>query len=272
MKLLIIGDGFLGKSLYDYFKINSNMDIDIVNRHTPTAPYDIVINTAGLIKSNSHLELVRNNIDAPLYYLMEYHLLNPKVKFIHMGSSSEYGKIKTPFKESMTCVPDTNYGFTKNMGVVALQRYAELHSIDLNIVRPFSIYGIHDKPDKFIPVVLDSIRKGVPIKVYPGAHDWLYIEDFCSLCLSICLKDLWGFTINACSNSQHSNEDVVDTILSLMNKHTYEVVYHNASLYAYDKLEWYGSNDLAVKIWEWTPKFTLRRGLNDLINKTAITA
>lgn len=271
MKVLIIGKGFLGTCLKNYLlKREPEWVIESRGRHFPTEPYDIVFNTAGNIKSKLIDELLYDNSVAPLNYLVDYSNLNRKVKFIHLGSSSEYGDARSPYTESRICRPNTDYALSKFMGSNQIFLYGMYKHLWFSSIRPFSIYGENDHKEKFIPTIIDSILNKKEIHLYPGTHDWLYEQDFCELCYKVSLLPFLPLTINACSGQKYTNREIVQTLFDISNTSEVDcpIIEHVEPMYSYDKDNWVGDNSLAKNRLHWEPKFTLKEGLLDLYNKT----
>lgn len=265
--LIIGGFGFLGKSLAEYFSKFLDFDVSVVGKHEPTISYDIVINCGGKIHNSTYSELIQSNTSDPMKYLFEYHRLNKNVVYLHLGSSSEYGTQTTKLSENNTqCCPKTEYAVTKYVGSLGVLQAASILECKANIIRPFSVFGKHDNQDKFIPKIIRSIKNNDSIKLYPGSHDWIYADDFCELCRLVVLSDCSGEIINAGTGICLTNKQVVNDVFDILNKKV-DITEINELYRIYDTDYWAADISKAQTLFNWTPKYTFKDGINDLTSK-----
>lgn len=100
------------------------------------------------------------------------------------SSSSVYGNsTKVPFREddSATDRPISPYAATKKATEVMSHTYHHLYGMNINVVRPFTVYGPRGRPDMAPWLFLSAARNGKPIKKFGDGttrRDYTYIRDF----------------------------------------------------------------------------------------------
>ncbi len=100
------------------------------------------------------------------------------------SSSSVYGNsTRIPFREddSATDRPISPYAATKKATEVAAHSYHHLYGMNINVVRPFTVYGPRGRPDMAPWLFLESALNGTPIKRFGDGstrRDYTFIRDF----------------------------------------------------------------------------------------------
>jgi UDP-glucuronate 4-epimerase len=100
------------------------------------------------------------------------------------SSSSVYGNSSAiPFKEddSATDRPISPYAATKKATEVLAYTYHHLYAMNINVVRPFTVYGPRGRPDMAPWLFLSSALNGRPIRKFGDGttrRDYTYIDDF----------------------------------------------------------------------------------------------
>lgn len=135
------GTGFIGANLlllyHKHETTNCARGVDVSAALEAFAP-DVILNCAAEI------------YDAPAMYaanvglvhdILEYVKAHPRVKLIHLGSSSEYGPVSRATKEDDPISPIDMYQATKGAATLLCQGYARQFSLDVAVVRPYSVYG-----------------------------------------------------------------------------------------------------------------------------------
>jgi nucleoside-diphosphate-sugar epimerase len=115
--------------------------------------------------------------------------------------------------------PQTIYEGTKSACTMLAQSYSFTYQIPIFIIRPFTIYGPGEKPNKFIQILLK--KKNIndkSVSISKGFHDYVYIDDFIDGMLEIVNKNNNHFDIvNIGSGIQLSNMEVVKIFEKVTN-------------------------------------------------------
>lgn len=94
------------------------------------------------------------------------------------GSGMEYGAAPIPHLEDGPCLPSSSYGLTKLCETLRSRQLAVSSGVVTRVARIYTVFGSRDKPDRFIPVVIDRLRRGEPVTVAPGvARDLVSVWD-----------------------------------------------------------------------------------------------
>lgn len=101
---------------------------------------------------------------------------------VYASSSSVYGlNEKMPFSEDDTTDhPVSLYAATKKANELMAHVYSQLYRLPTTGVRFFTVYGPWGRPDMAPFLFMDSIMKGIPIKVFNHGNlerDFTYVED-----------------------------------------------------------------------------------------------
>jgi len=124
-------------------------------------------------------------------------------RFVHVGTSYEYGTEDGTLTEERRLSPTGIYGVTKAAASLALQDLARRIGAPIAIVRPFSMYGPLEGDHKFVPMVMAASREGRTVELTPGEQerDYLYVGDVVSACLDLIAAEPFpaGEIFNICS-------------------------------------------------------------------------
>jgi UDP-glucuronate 4-epimerase len=104
---------------------------------------------------------------------------------VQISSSSVYGtNTKMPFTEDdRVDTPISMYAASKRAGELLAHAYHHLFSMNITVIRPFTVYGPWGRPDMALFLFTEAILKGEPIKVFNRGdmkRDFTYIDDIVS--------------------------------------------------------------------------------------------
>ena len=166
-KVLIIGGyGFIGRNLCKtlskkkfevtaivkkinkdkkYFKNINLLKCDISNSKKLdkkiNKKYNVIINCSGNINHSNKKETYSSHYNGLKNILQSCKKVKPDL-FIQLGSSLEYGNIKSPHKELLKCYPISHYGKAKYLATNYLIRsFIKTYLI----FRLYQLYGPHQK-------------------------------------------------------------------------------------------------------------------------------
>jgi len=127
------------------------------------------------------------------------------VRFVHVGTSYEYGTEDGTLDEQRRLAPTGIYGVTKAAASLALQDLARRTGAPIVVVRPFSMYGPLEGAHKFVPMVMEASREGRAVELTPGhqERDYLYVGDVAAACLDLAAHEPFpaGEIFNICSGA-----------------------------------------------------------------------
>jgi nucleoside-diphosphate-sugar epimerase len=94
------------------------------------------------------------------------------------------------------------------------------------IVRPFTVYGPGEPDFKLIPCILRAYQEKTPLRLTPGVHDFIHIEDFIRGLLLFAEMPGINDIVNLGTGLQYSNEEVAN-MFEKITEHKFERVYED---------------------------------------------
>lgn len=186
--------------------------------------------------------------------------------FIQLASSTEYGNLPGPLKETDLPAPCTPFGGAKLAGTTLLQSLARSLKIPTIILRLFHVYGPLEPNNRLIPTVIRNIKAGQPVKLTnPGcAHDPVYVGDVIKACLMAAHAHVYGDIFNIACGQKRTNEEIVSTISNIMGKKPVIEVGTFARR-DWDRDDWYADVSKANHVLGWKSAMSLKQGLTETI-------
>jgi nucleoside-diphosphate-sugar epimerase len=183
VRSLVTGyNGFVGKNLCERLRREGIEVIEFRPDKGNDLNVDYIFHCAAELYDES--KMIESNISLTRRLLEETKDIDYKA-FIYIGSSSEYGKVNHPITEHDPINPTNIYEITKSTGSIMCRVFAEKLDKPIVVVRPFSLYGPHERECRLIPTIYNNIVKGKTTELYPGVHDWVSIQDFVDALMKI---------------------------------------------------------------------------------------
>lgn len=100
-------------------------------------------------------------------------------RFVHVGTSYEYGASDKPIREDVALRPSGIYGVSKAAATLAVLSAAAGRQLPLVVFRPFGMYGPYEGAHKLVPLIQRSGREGKALALSPGGQlrDYVYVGD-----------------------------------------------------------------------------------------------
>lgn len=176
----IDGDFFAGYpsvNTYQLDLVTEKISLDIIEP-------DYIINLASIVTAERDLslfdELISSNLKVLLNLYERFKGASSLKLFVQFGSSEEYGSIGSPFKEENREYPNSPYALVKQLTTNTVLMLQRNYGFPAMVVRPGNLFGPGQNKNKFIPYVIDQLRKGKPLNVSPceQKRDFIYVDDF----------------------------------------------------------------------------------------------
>jgi len=184
-------------------------------------------------------------------------------RFIHLGSSLEYGAAQGPLREDAPPRPSTFYGATKAAATLLCQQAARAAGREIVVLRPFNVYGPWEKTSRLIPAaIVAALHERELALTAPGyRRDWVFVADVVDACLlALEAEGVNGEVINIGSGEQRSNEEVVALVREVTGREL-RVRMGEHLPRPWDSEYWVADVAKAGRLLGWEPRHTLREGL-----------
>ncbi len=184
--------------------------------------FDFVVNLAG---HKNHTEKKKTyQIDyIGLKNLAETLPAKNMKKFIQIGSSVEYGFMKSPQKEKTQ--NNTNklksiYGKSKLKSTNLLIKLHKKKNFPVLILRPYLIYGPGQSNERLIPFVINSCLNNKSFNLSSGKQirNFLYVGDFSKILYKSLFLKTNEKILNTGSSKNYQVKFIIDKINKLVNK------------------------------------------------------
>jgi len=269
MKLFITGTtGFLGRSLKEHFESRHTV-VEYVRGASLTYMLninqpDVIIHCAGEIYNAD--KMFSTNIGM-VEEILEWVKRNKSTRMVQIGSSSEYGPVDYPTSELDRINPQNVYEATKGAATLLCQGYSRQFDLQVLVARIYSGYGANERPHRLFPTLYRAFFADVPMKLYAGVHDFIYIEDFVRG-IELALIKEWpnGEIINFGSGKQSTNLEVLEAWEQVTGR-TAPVEYHDKFYRTHDTKFWCCDTHYAETEYGFRTEYNLEQGIKDMIGK-----
>lgn len=227
--------------------------------------YDFIINLSGNIDHKNkrqthitHYKGVKN--------LLDYFEKKKFKLFIQIGSSLEYGNLKSPHLENLKAQPNSIYGASKLRATQYVQKKSKVNKFSYIVLRLYQIYGPFQKKDRLIPYVITSSLKNKKFACTDGIQfrDFLYIDDFTKLVLKILNKKLITSGIyNVGFGKPERVKKVINLIVKKLKKG--QPLFGQIKMRKEEKNFFFPNIKKIKKIFNWKPKITILEGIKKTI-------
>jgi nucleoside-diphosphate-sugar epimerase len=218
MKVLVTGkNGFIARHLIERLERLKDFKVHSSSRITPTGMSalldvikpDIIYHLGAELKDPC--EMFDSNV-VLTQVIIEWCIKNPVQRLVLFGSSSEYGNVHKPRSEKDLPLPTNMYEATKSATAMLARGAAYQYNIPTLFIRPFTIYGEDEKPSKLSQILFQKMIDGTVLKLTDGFHDYMYIDDFVEILMTVTVHATDKFTLlNIGTGWQTTNIQFVNT-------------------------------------------------------------
>ena len=145
-----------------------------------------------------------------------------EINMCHISTDEVYGPIEEgSFSEEDKLSPQNFYSATKAAAEHIVCAYSNTFDIDYVMIRMSNNYGPRQNKEKFIPTILNSIKKGIKIPLYgdgQNIRDWIYVKDSVKIIYNILQSANFNKKVyNVTFKDERNNIDVISEILNYFN-------------------------------------------------------
>ena len=245
MKAFVTGhNGFVGKNLVKGLEAEGVEIEKMITRYLTIRDADKIKNCDYVFNCAAELYDESGMIDSNVKLTKNLCIASKEANlkaFIHIGSSSEFGKVDHYIHEDMPLRPTNLYEVTKAASSQLCRIYAKKYNKPIVVVRPFSLYGPHERERRLVPTIYNKIKANEPAEIYDGFHDWVYIDDFIDALMIIAKsgpEKITGDAVNIGTGIQSTNEDVFNAFKSLEGFENANMIKKRGFSSQYDHTTW----------------------------------
>ena len=199
--------------------------------------------------------------------LAEIFLKKPIKSFIQMGSSVEYGRLKSPQKENQRCKPLSVYGHAKLSSSKYLIELNKKKKFPSTILRLYLAYGPKQDLNRFLPIIINGCIKNKKFNCSEGnqLRDFIHVDDVVDFIIkSLNNKRARGQIFNIGSGKPRKIKDIIKYVKKISNGGKPQ--FGKIKLRKDEILKIYPSIKKAKKIIKWIPKISFSKGIKSTIN------
>lgn len=240
----------------------------ILSKKLKNKNFDYIINLAGYVDHKKKIKTLKTHFNG-CKNLIDIFKKKKIIKFIQIGSSVEYGKIKAPQTEDKKTDEkklNSAYGLAKLRSTNYLINLKKKFDFPFTVVRFFLVYGPGQLENRLVPHVIKNCLLNKKFKTSSGTQirDFLYIDDAINaLFLILNNKKSNSHILNICSNEPIKIKDVIELIVKKIKKG--KPNYDEIKLRPDEPEQLYSSYSKAKKILQWKPKIKINQGLSKTI-------
>jgi len=179
-------------------------------------PFNYVVNLGGYVDHSNKKKTFESHYIG-CKNLTEIFLKKKPIAFVQMGSSAEYGNVKSPQKENAKCNPKSAYGQAKLSSSIYLIDLFKKQKFPSTILRLYNTYGPRQDLNRFIPIIISGCIKNKKFPCSKGnqLRDFLHIDDVVDAILkSLTNKNAKGQIINIGSGEPRIIKNIIIIFIS----------------------------------------------------------
>ena len=257
---------YLKKVKYLHFNICSKKKI---NQKFKNQSFDYIVNCGGNVDHTNKLKVYLNHYIG-CKNLVDYFKKKKIRSFIQLGSSVEYGNLKSPQIEHKLKQNEksTNsyYGDAKLKATNYLLNQYKINKFPTKILRIYLAYGPKQDLNRFIPIVINACIKNKKFKCSSGKQyrDFIFIDDLVNLIFkSLITSKHNGEIFNAGTGKPQNLKKIIFLIQKLCKGG--KPLFGKIKLRKDEIIRMYPSNKKTQSKLKWKPKYNFSKGIKKTI-------
>ena len=143
--------------------------------------------------------------------------------FYHISTDEVYGSLGSEgmFTEHTPYDPRSPYSSSKASSDHIVRSYFHTYQLPVKLSNCSNNYGANQFPEKLIPLLINNIRKELPLPIYGeglNVRDWLWVEDHARAIDVVFHEGKIGETYNIGGVNEWKNIDLVHLLCDLMDE------------------------------------------------------
>ena len=188
-------------------------------------------------------------------------------KFVQIGSSTEYGKINSPIKETAYGSPQTPYAVAKLSCTNYLLHLYQTQKLPVVILRLFQVYGSNQTGDKILPFLIENCKKNKKFLTTVGKQycDFCHIDDVVNAIFKSLIKGKTsGEIFNIGSGKKIQIKNLIKLVKKLIGKG--KPIFGGLKYKKGTNMRNFPNINKAKSKLNWKPKISLIEGLKKTIS------
>ena len=179
--------------------------------------YDYVVNLGGYVNHQDKKKTFKSHYHG-CKNLAEVFVKKNLTSFIQMGSSVEYGNMKSPQKENVKCnikLNKSTYGKAKLLSSIYLQNLHKKSKFPSTVLRLYLAYGPKQDINRLIPIIIKGCLKNKKFSCSSGVQlrDFIHVSDVVNAIFKLFKsKNAKGQIINIGSGKPRKIKTVIEDI------------------------------------------------------------
>tara|TARA_B100000989_G_scaffold49912_1_gene32897 strand:- start:7358 stop:8278 length:921 start_codon:yes stop_codon:yes gene_type:complete len=229
--------------------------------------YDYIVNLSGYVDHSKNSSIIKTHFNG-CKNLASLFIHKKIQKFVQVGSSIEYGKLKSPQVENKKNSQLTNsvYGKAKLLSTKFLIGLYEKYSFPVTIIRLYLVYGPKQDINRVIPITIKNALENKKFDCSSGLQlrDFIFIDDVINAIIKILRnKKTNGEILNIGLNKPIRIKELIQKICNLVGAG--RPIFGKILMRKDEIKSLYPNISKAHKILKWRPKVSLNTGLKRTI-------
>lgn len=227
--------------------------------------FNYVVNLGGYVDHSNKKKTFESHYTG-CKNLTEIFLKKTPKAFIQMGSSVEYGNLKSPQKENGKCNPKSIYGHAKLLSSMHLVDLFKKKKFPSTILRLYLTYGPRQDLNRFLPIIITGCvkNKKFPCSIGNQFRDFVHINDVVNAILkSLTNKNARGQIINIGSGKPKKIKNIIEYVKKI-SKGGYPQ-FGKVKLRKDEILKIYPCIKKAKSLIKWQPRISFEKGIKGTI-------
>jgi len=153
--------------------ISQTYDVDVIYHLAAESHVDNSI--------NDPFPFIKSNIVGTFQILEYIRKKSPKTRLLHFSTDEVYGHLGSTgrFTEATPYAPRSPYSASKASSDLLVNSYVATYGVHAVLTHSSNIFGTHQYPEKFIPVIIQHLLDRKPIPIYgngKNVRDWICVS------------------------------------------------------------------------------------------------
>jgi dolichol-phosphate mannosyltransferase len=244
--------------------LNSAASIDhFIHTHRPQTVFNLAAYGAYARQKNTELIYATNFLST--VSLLQALSKEGFARYVHAGSSSEYGTNASGPLENAELTPNSNYAVSKAGASYYVKYCGKVLGMPAVNLRLYSVYGPWEEPDRLVATLVERARAGTfpPLVSPDNARDFVFIGDAVRAFAFAAGKmqpSFYGESFNIGTGTMTTIREIAGRAKAIFGLEQ-TPLFNTMESRQWDLTQWYCNNEKARRELGWNPTVSLDEGL-----------